>query len=311
MSSPRRVLSVQSHVVHGYVGNRAATFPLQVLGWDVDVLNSVQFSNHTGYGSWSGTKTTAQQLDEIYAKLVERGFPYDAFLTGYVPSADAVEAVGRIGADLKERFPRAIWVLDPVLGDNGTLYVAEECIPIYKSILKTGKVDLITPNKFEAELLCGMKINSREDITKALHILHDTYKVKNVVISSLEMPGSSELIAVGSQDGGKPFFYRFDAIDSYFTGTGDLFAALMLAKTQLYASHERYLEKAVKEALEIMNGVLLKTTQNSAANGVNGGKGVKDDPIAMMACELQVVASRDIFMGTEDPGANYKVKYFE
>lgn len=48
------ILSIQSHVAYGYVGNRAATFPLQRLGFDVWAVNTVQFSNHTGYGAWKG-----------------------------------------------------------------------------------------------------------------------------------------------------------------------------------------------------------------------------------------------------------------
>jgi pyridoxine kinase len=89
-----RVLSIQSHVVHGYVGNRAATFPLQLLGYDVDVVNTVQFSNHTGYKTTAGTKTSADELNRIFKGLSDNGLNhYDRVLTGYVPGADALAAV--------------------------------------------------------------------------------------------------------------------------------------------------------------------------------------------------------------------------
>lgn len=64
-----RVLSIQSHVVHGYVGNKSATFPLQVLGFEVDAINSVHFSNHTGYGKFKGQVLSDEELSEYSPKI--------------------------------------------------------------------------------------------------------------------------------------------------------------------------------------------------------------------------------------------------
>jgi len=66
---PKRVLSIQSHVVHGYVGGKAAVFPLQLLGFDVDIVNTVHFSNHSGYGKFGGTKATADDLEDMFGRL--------------------------------------------------------------------------------------------------------------------------------------------------------------------------------------------------------------------------------------------------
>lgn len=91
---PTKVLSIQSHVVSGYVGNRAATFPLQLLGYDVDVINTVQFSNHTGYGHTDGHKTSAEHLRSIFSGLRVNGLArYDRVLSGYVPGAEALAVV--------------------------------------------------------------------------------------------------------------------------------------------------------------------------------------------------------------------------
>ena len=68
-----RLLTIQSHVVCGYVGNRSATFPSQLLGWDVDVVNTVQFSNHTGYGAWKGQVFDGATIDELMTGIGERG----------------------------------------------------------------------------------------------------------------------------------------------------------------------------------------------------------------------------------------------
>ncbi|XP_015670221.1 pyridoxal kinase, partial [Protobothrops mucrosquamatus] len=80
-----RVLSIQSHVVRGYVGNKAATFPLQVLGFEIDTVNSVQFSNHTGYDHWKGQVLNSNELHELYEGLkLNNVNHYDYVLTGKV-----------------------------------------------------------------------------------------------------------------------------------------------------------------------------------------------------------------------------------
>ncbi|KAG7868812.1 hypothetical protein KL918_001455 [Ogataea parapolymorpha] len=91
-----QLLSIQSHVAHGYVGNKAATFPLQMLGWNVDVLNTVNFSNHTGYGSVHGEVVAGDKLAEIYAGLCDINVQYDALLTGYIHGASSLAAVGQM-----------------------------------------------------------------------------------------------------------------------------------------------------------------------------------------------------------------------
>ncbi len=74
-------------------------------------------------------------------------------LSGYVPGAASVEVVGRIAKELRNRTESApgsfFWVLDPVMGDNGRLYVADDVVPAYKTLLH--HADLILPNQFEAE----------------------------------------------------------------------------------------------------------------------------------------------------------------
>ncbi|KAF3762541.1 Ribokinase-like protein, partial [Cryphonectria parasitica EP155] len=158
-----RVLAVASHVVSGYVGNKIAVFTMQSLGCDVAALNTVQFSNHTGYRQVKGTKVSAQEIADLYEGLQQSYLDdFDMMLSGYIPGAEAVQAVGRIAEDLKDKARRKgqpgsfFWVLDPVMGDNGRLYVAQDVVPAYKSLLP--HADLILPNQFEAELLSGVEI---------------------------------------------------------------------------------------------------------------------------------------------------------
>ncbi|GMK55229.1 hypothetical protein CspeluHIS016_0202850 [Cutaneotrichosporon spelunceum] len=263
---PTRILSIQSHVVSGYVGNRAATFPLQMLGYDVDVINTVQFSNHTGYGYTNGSKTTADQLTAIFEGLTTNGLcGYARVLTGYIPGADALAVVGREMQRLVER-EEVVYLLDPVMGDIGKgLYVSADVIPVYKNLIKSATV--ITPNQFEAELLSDVNITSISTLYQALTALHTTYGVKHVALSSVSLPVSLvsslrippppssytrllpeshppwyDAVGVANDDeevlvcfsstytNGELETYAFalPTIRGYFSGVGDLFSALVL-----------------------------------------------------------------------------------
>ena len=109
--------------------------------------------NHTGYRQWKGTRVSAQEIADLWEGLrLSCLDDFDMMLSGYIPGAAAVEAVGRIAEELrrKEAAPgRFFWVLDPVMGDNGSLYVARDVVPAYKKLL--AHADLILPNQFEAE----------------------------------------------------------------------------------------------------------------------------------------------------------------
>lgn len=301
----KSVLSIQSHVVHGYVGNRAAVFPLQLRGWDVDVINTVSLSNNTGYGSWTGTKASAQELSDLYRGLKDRGFAYDAMLTGYTWSAEAVRAIGDIASDLKKRYPHLLWVLDPVLGDGGSLYVSPDVVPAYKELLKSGTASVITPNGFEVETLTGVKLDSLDSIKKALEIFHQEYKIPYVVISSVELPGSSNLVAVGSAMNSEPFYIEFPHIEGYFTGTGDIFSAVLLDRFHKHSAESpssasasggqesSWFERALHDTLAVVYSVLLRT---KTLAGVPSDRSSLERAELMKKLELRVIQSQDLIL---------------
>lgn len=153
----RNVLSIQSHVVYGHVGNAAAAFPLERLGHTVWRLNTVQFSNHKGYGDWQGEGVPAAQLANLVDGLEARGAlaACDAVLSGYVGSA----AVGGVIADavrrVKRANPAALYLCDPVMGDElPGLYVDAGTAAFLRDDA-LGLADIVTPNRFELEQLCG------------------------------------------------------------------------------------------------------------------------------------------------------------
>lgn len=261
-SPMKSVLSVQSHVVHGYVGGRAATFPLQCLGWDVDNVNTVNFSNHTGYGSVKGSSLVASDMRALFRGLGDIDCHYDAVISGYIPSAELIDVLAENVARMKLNNPDLLYVCDTVMGDEGHLYVDTLCVDAYRRLLAAVAVDVITPNQFELELLCGFPVDSAAALRQALAYIHDTYGVRHVVVTSLSgsvLPakGHHSIFCAVSSDSLVSMF-SIPKIELYFTGVGDLFTALLLDK---FHRNPQDLPRAVNQVLTIMSDVLKLTTR--------------------------------------------------
>ncbi|KAL3735627.1 hypothetical protein ACJRO7_024709 [Eucalyptus globulus] len=192
-SETGRVLSIQSHTVQGYVGNKSAVFPLQLLGYDVDPINSVQFSNHTGYPTFKGQVLNGQQLWELIEGLEANDLLYYThLLTGYIGSVSFLNTVLRVVDKLRSVNPKLTYVCDPVMGDEGKLYIPQELVTVYREKV-VPVASMLTPNQFEAELLTGYRIVSERDGREACNKLHDAGPSK-VVITSISINGDLRLI---------------------------------------------------------------------------------------------------------------------
>lgn len=309
----KSVLSIQSHVLHGYVGGRAATFPLQFLGWDVDNINTVNFSNHTGYGSVKGSSLSRDEMKDLFKGLTDISCQYDAIILGYIPSADLIEVLAQNVVLLKKKFSDLLYICDTVMGDQGHLYVDKSCVDAYKKLLSTQVVDIITPNQFELELLCGYAINTKAELVLALSSIHKDYSVKHIVVSSLsgklplcdEACPESIYCAVSSFDSNRIDLFRIPEIKSYFTGVGDLFTALLVDK--FYANPEN-LSLAVNQVLTIMADVLKLThttglkkycsylqLEYSAGMDERILQGKINDGSSMRFFELCIIQARDFY----------------
>ncbi|ORY76645.1 Ribokinase-like protein, partial [Protomyces lactucae-debilis] len=233
-----RILSIQSSVVHGYVGNRSATFPLQLHGYDVACLNTVQFSTHTGYPSIHGSKLPAEEIRALYTGLEVNGAveTIAGLLTGYVPGADGILAIKDIAASIRASSPTpALWVLDPVMGDEERgMYVSEEIPPLYKELIT--HADVITPNQFELGVLAGMEITGVDSLRKALDTVHTERGIRRIVVTTFRKDeGTIWVVGSDSASSTPPniatqFAVEVPYSDCPFQGTGDLFAALLLAR---------------------------------------------------------------------------------
>eukprot|EP00073_Rattus_norvegicus_P054887 XP_017457324.1 PREDICTED: pyridoxal kinase-like isoform X1 [Rattus norvegicus] len=332
MEGECRVLSIQSHVVRGYVGNRVAMFPLQVLGFEVDAVNSVQFSNHAGYAHWKGQVLTSQELHALYEGLKANNVnKYDYVLTGYTRDKSFLTMVVDIVKELKQQNSKLMYVCDPVMGDKrngeGSMVSGRKtavnvvCQPIpdchrltqflrpvdammtvcggCRSGVRMAVLYGLAHFCLCSRLLSGRKIHSQEEAFAVMDVLH-RMGPDTVVITSSDLPspkGSDYLMALGSQRMRKPdgstvtqrIRMEMRKLDAVFVGTGDLFAAMLLAWTH---KHPDNLKVACEKTVSAMQHVLQRTIRCAKAEA---GEGQKPSPAQL---ELRMVQSRkDI----EDP----------
>src|SRR5450432_3971565 len=152
------ILSIQSHVVYGHVGNSATVFPLQRIGCEVWPIHTVQFSNHTGYPDWRGHAFDAAMIDDCMAGISARGVlaQCDGILSGYMGSAEIGAAILRGVETVRQQNPESFYCCDPVLGDVGRgIYVREGVVEFMRERALPAAA-LLTPNHFELDLLSNL-----------------------------------------------------------------------------------------------------------------------------------------------------------
>ena len=227
-----RFLSLQSHVAYGYVGNRAATFPLQRLGHEVWAVNTVEFSNHTGYGAWRGRTAPAGQVAEIVQGIEALGLlpRCDALLTGYVGDAALADVVLDTAARVRAANPKAIWCCDPVLGDIDTGIYVKSGIDVFFRERAIPAADLVTPNHFELELLTGRKVlTMAEALVAARSLLAGPRLALITSLRRADAPADRiEMVAV-SRDAAWRIATPLIGFEIAPNGTGDTVAALFSA----------------------------------------------------------------------------------
>lgn len=227
-----RFLSLQSHVAYGYVGNRAATFPLQRLGHEVWAVNTVEFSNHTGYGAWRGRITPAEQVADIVCGIESLGLlpRCDALLTGYVGDAALADVVLETAAKVRAANPRAVWCCDPVLGDVDTGIYVKSGIDAFFRERAIPAADLVTPNHFELEHLTGRRVGTMAEALDAARSLLEGPRL--ALITSLRRTDAPvdriEMVAV-TKDTAWRVTMPLIGFEVMPNGTGDMVAALFTA----------------------------------------------------------------------------------
>jgi pyridoxine kinase len=256
------VLSIQSHVVFGYAGNTAAVFPLQRLGREVWAINTVEFSNHTGYGAWRGKALGAELAGDLVTGLQERSVlnRCEAVLSGYLGGADVGGAIIDAVKKVRRESENALYCCDPVMGDVGRGFYVKPDIPdIFRKEL-IPLADIACPNQFELQALTGIEIASLKDAVAAVNKLHEMGPSVVLVTSYKEKDGELGMIA---SDKTNCFSITTPELPlgNGVAGTGDMTTAVFLS---------RYLEtKNLEKTLELCTASVfgvLKTSYGSSAS---------------------------------------------
>ncbi|RKW90183.1 pyridoxal kinase PdxY [Corynebacterium diphtheriae] len=222
------ILSIQSHVSYGHVGNSAAVFPLQRIGHEVWPVHTVNFSNHTGYGQWGGELIPAAQVRNVIDGMEQRGAfeRIDAILSGYQGGSGIADVIVDAVARIKEANPQAVYACDPVMGNAKSGCFVSDLIPPLLRDKVVPVADIITPNQFELEYLTGVPAH---DTTSTLEAIAAAQEMgpDTVLVTSVRRPETPadaiEMIAANEQGA---WLVRTPFIDFKRNGSGDVTAAL-------------------------------------------------------------------------------------
>jgi pyridoxine kinase len=222
------LLSIQSHVVYGHVGNSAAVFPLQRLGVEVWPVQTAQLSNHTGYDKWRGRVFEAEAIREVVEGVEERGVlgECDGVLSGYVGSPEIGEAVLDCVARVRRANPSARYLCDPVIGDVRRGIFVRPGVPEFMREQAVPAADLITPNQFELDHLSRRTSGRLADALAAVDSLH-ALGPRVVLVTSLHTEETpADAIDLLASDAGGRFRLRTPRLPIDVNGAGDAIAAL-------------------------------------------------------------------------------------
>lgn len=225
------ILSIQSSVAYGHVGNSAATFPLMRLGIEVWPVLTVHFSNHTGYGQWRGPLLAADDVAQVILGIDERDVLHrvDAVLSGYQGAQEVGAEVLRAVDLVKQRNPDAIYCCDPVMGDVGRGFFVRPGIPEFMRDHVLPQADIVTPNHFELDFLTGRQSRTLADVLDAADALRATGPAVVVVTSAVIDSTAADTLTMLAVAPTGAWRVTTPRLERTFTGSGDLTAALFLA----------------------------------------------------------------------------------
>jgi len=272
MTPVTTILSIQSSVAYGHVGNSAATFPLMRMGVEVYPVLTVHFSNHTGYGEWRGPLLSAGDVAEVITGIDERGAleRVDAVLSGYQGGEDVGAVILDAVALVKSRNPAAVYCCDPVMGDVGRGFFVRPGIPELMRDTVVPAAQIITPNQFELEYLTGRTtrtVGEVLDAADAARAMGPQTVLVTSVVHDAAAEGTIDMITVTGEGA---WSVTTPLLPRTFTGAGDLTAATFLAKLLSTGS----VADAVGLTAAVVYGVLQATVDSGLA-------------------ELQLVAAQD------------------
>ncbi|MQL90949.1 hypothetical protein Taro_023559 [Colocasia esculenta] len=287
-SETGRVLSIQSHTVQvlavvPFISSLPCSPYFPKSSFNYEEICSEMFTRQVMVPSSVGYLATSFLSSHCYLDI----------FAGYIGSVSFLNTILQVVNKLRLVNPSLVYVCDPVMGDEGKLYVPPELVSVYREKV-VPVASMLTPNQFEAEQLTGFRITSEEDGLKACDVLHAAGPSK-VVITSLNINGDLLLIGSHQKIKGEPpeqFKIVVPKIPAYFTGTGDLMTALLLGWSNKYPDD---LGKASEIAVSSLQALLQRTVADY--------KKVGFDPKSS-SLEIRLIQSQD---DIRSPQVKFKV----
>jgi pyridoxine kinase len=222
------LLSIQSHVAYGHVGNSAAVFALQRLGCEVWPVHTVQFSNHTGYGAWKGRAFDASEIGDVVDGIADRGAlaACDGVLSGYMASVATGEAILAAVGKVKAANAKAAYCCDPVIGNRDRGVFVKPGIADFIRARAVPAADLVTPNHFELDRITERETRSLAQVLSAIATIHAAGPRTVLVTSVRASETPDDALDIVASDPTGRYRVRTPRLAVAANGAGDLFAAL-------------------------------------------------------------------------------------
>lgn len=249
-----KILSIQSAVAYGHVGNSAAVFPLQRIGVDVLPVNTVNFSNHTGYGAWRGPLIDPSDVADVITGIEERGaFPeIDAILSGYQGGEGIGDVIIDAVARVKAANPKALYACDPVMGNAKSGCFVAPAIPELLRERVVPVADIITPNQFELGFLTGTEPDTLESTLASVDAAR-AMGPSTVLVTSVERPDREEgTIEMLAADDAGAWIVQTPYLPMKANGSGDVTAALFTAHYVETGSAKVALERTASSVFDLL-----------------------------------------------------------
>jgi pyridoxine kinase len=253
-----KILSIQSAVAYGHVGNSAAVFPLQRIGVEVLPVYTVNFSNHTGYGAWRGPLIAPDDVREVITGIEERGVfgQIDAILSGYQGGEGIGDVIIDAVARVKAANPDAVYACDPVMGNAKSGCFVAPAIPVLLRERVVPVADIITPNQFELGFLTDTEPDTLESTLASVDLAH-AMGPRTVLVTSVERPdreeGTIEMLAADEQGA---WLVQTPHLPMKANGSGDVTAALFSAHYVETGSAKVALERTASSVYDLLKATL-------------------------------------------------------
>ncbi|WP_193610582.1 pyridoxal kinase PdxY [Nocardioides lijunqiniae] len=258
-----QILSIQSSVAYGHVGNSAAVFPLQRLGHEVWPVITVHFSNHTGYGAWRGPLLAPADVAEVIAGIGDRGVlgEVDAVLSGYQGDPAMGQVILDAVAQVKAANSDAVYCCDPVMGDVGRGMFVRPGIPEFLRDTVVPAADVITPNHFELDFLAGTTTTTIDEVLAAVDVVREGGPRDVLVTSVLHGDSAPDTLDVVAVSDAGAWAVTTPLLPITPNGCGDVTAALYLAHLRTTGSPELALGRTTSSVFAILEATLAAGTR--------------------------------------------------